>query len=183
MIVCLKEVIVDACKLIHDRKCDENLTKLNVLVTVGTTPFDRLIRYFDFDIEGITITYQISNGTYLPNHGEWFRSIPDFDTAIHSFDLIVTHAGAGSVYSFLEKNKKILVVPNTERRDKHQLELSRFVKRNNFACVFTIEELELMRVGDVLRYCRDFPNLPFVKDDFFYTRKIIEFFNSSAASI
>ncbi len=110
---------------------------MNILVTVGTTAFDELIKVIDESFkhdQSIDIIAQISSSSsYTPKNIESFEFSNDFQYFVESADLIVTHAGAGSVYSMLEKGKKLIVVPNLTRADDHQLELAKYVQDNDFA--------------------------------------------------
>src|SRR5690606_1903962 len=69
------------------------------------------------------------------NCRESFSFCNDFDRYVQWADVIVTHAGAGSVYSMLEAGKDIIVVPNIQRVDKHQLEIAEYVDSNRFGLV------------------------------------------------
>lgn len=164
-----------------DNQCKAEIRQVGlkkVFVTVGTTSFDELIRYFDVEVDNVCFTFQISNGKYIPRSGVWFRISKDFDAIVDESDLIITHAGAGSVYSFLEKKAPILVVPNTERNDKHQLELARYLKENRLANVATLEELLLTSVKEVLDKAYKFDTCEYLKDQFFLLDYIIDYFDS-----
>ncbi|MEZ8018169.1 PssE/Cps14G family polysaccharide biosynthesis glycosyltransferase [Vibrio splendidus] len=120
---------------------------MNILVTVGTTAFDELIAVIDEKFEGdksVDIVAQTSSSSiYTPKNFESFRFSDDFQSYVDSADLIVTHAGAGSVYSMLENRKKLVVVPNLTRADNHQIELAQYVQENNFAVsCFDLAELQ-----------------------------------------
>ncbi|MGS0692276.1 PssE/Cps14G family polysaccharide biosynthesis glycosyltransferase [Shewanella sp. 30m-9] len=110
---------------------------MNILVTVGTTAFDELIEIIDESFEGdnsVNIIAQTSSSSnYTPKNFDSFHFSDEFQSYVDSADLIVTHAGAGSVYSMLEISKKLVVVPNLTRADNHQLELANYVQDNNFA--------------------------------------------------
>lgn len=164
-----------------DNLKDVNLHK--VLITVGTTPFDKLIEYFDCSIKDFAFTFQISSGTYIPKNGNWSRSINNFESLVDEFDLIVTHAGAGSVYSFLERGKRMIIVPNTQRNDKHQLELANYIRSNRFACVLTIDELYSLTIEAVIEDALEFKGADYLKDDFFYSERIVKFFNGENCSL
>ena len=85
---------------------------MNILVTDGTTAFDELIAVIDEKFEGdksVDIVAQTSSSSiYTPKNFESFRFSDDFQSYVDSADLIVTHAGAGSVYSMLENRKKLV---------------------------------------------------------------------------
>ncbi|MFH4621115.1 PssE/Cps14G family polysaccharide biosynthesis glycosyltransferase [Vibrio furnissii] len=110
---------------------------MKILVTVGTTQFDGLIDRVSKTIDNrMNVIYQVSNYSKYINEGDNYFSFSDeFGLLVDSADLIITHAGAGSVYDYLEKKKKLIVVPNLDRADKHQIELSNYVRKNNFALV------------------------------------------------
>lgn len=120
---------------------------MNILVTVGTTAFDELIAAIDQCFDGdksVNIIAQISSSSnYVSKNFESFKFSDDFQSYIEAADLIITHAGAGSVYSMLENGKKLVVVPNLTRADNHQLELAKYVQDNNFAVsCFNLAEIK-----------------------------------------
>lgn len=108
---------------------------MKVLVTVGTTSFNDLIQYIDQNIKELDIVFQIADGNYIPQNYKYFKFSTNIDSLIDTMDVIITHAGAGSIYGLLEKRKKIIVVPNLSRVDKHQVELATFIEENNYAFV------------------------------------------------
>jgi beta-1,4-N-acetylglucosaminyltransferase len=120
---------------------------INVFITVGTTEFDDLIEVIDkisLNLPDFNMVAQISSSAvYSPRNITFFDFSDDFESYVDSADIIICHAGAGSVYSMLEKAKRLIVVPNLSRVDKHQLELANFVQKNNFSIVCnTLKELE-----------------------------------------
>ncbi|MUK77033.1 hypothetical protein GNP84_09015 [Aliivibrio fischeri] len=120
---------------------------MNILVTVGTTAFDVLIETIDKSFEcdkSVNIIAQISSSSsYTPKNFQSFAYSEEFQSYVDSAELIVTHAGAGSVYSMLENSKKLVVVPNLTRADNHQLELAKYVQDNNFAVsCFDLNDIE-----------------------------------------
>jgi beta-1,4-N-acetylglucosaminyltransferase len=109
---------------------------INIFVTVGTTEFDELIKFIDQNYGNqaeLKIIAQVSiSSSYNPVNINYFEFSNDIQSYIDNADVIITHAGAGSVYSMLEKGKKLIVVPNFSRFDLHQQELANYVERNNF---------------------------------------------------
>lgn len=107
-----------------------------IIVTVGTTPFDSLIRALDSEALELPIHFQIGNGSYLPSSGPWFRFKRNlFEHYRTKRWLVVTHAGAGSIYSLLESGAVPLALPNFERIDNHQKELATYIEHNTFGKV------------------------------------------------
>lgn len=108
---------------------------MKVFVTVGTTPFDSLIREIDRGRNANESVLQVANGLYEPVNCEWFRFKSDVEQDVLSADIVVSHAGAGSVFGFLQRGIVPIIVPNTERRDQHQLEIARWLERKRYAVV------------------------------------------------
>jgi beta-1,4-N-acetylglucosaminyltransferase len=140
---------------------------INVFITVGTTEFDELIEFIDeisLNLPDFNMVAQISSSAvYSPKNITFFDFSDDFESYVESADIIISHAGAGSVYSMLEKGKKLIVVPNLTRADKHQLELANFVQTKNFSIVcYVLKDLE----EAILRVNKTSFNV-YEKDDFF----------------
>lgn len=118
---------------------------IKVFVTVGTTPFDALIKHLDQqDWNGIEIIAQISDeASFIPRNIEYFEFCDNIDFYYKNYDVIISHAGAGSIYKLLELHKKCIFVPNTTMKDNHQEDICRFVSENNFAEIFRLKNKEL----------------------------------------
>lgn len=110
---------------------------MNIFVTVGNTPYNSLIKALDdyVDPSEHTITLQIANGDYIPKRHRYIRYTNQIVKAYNDADIVVTHAGAGCTFQLLEMKKKLVVVPNFDRVDDHQLDLADFVANNNYASV------------------------------------------------
>ena len=120
---------------------------MKILVTVGTTPFDELIKACDnfFALKGdFQVVAQTGNGLYSPKYMTFFDFTDDIEKYYQWSDLIICHAGAGTVYKLLEKEKKMIVVPNLKRRESHQLDICRFLQENGLAMV--LESLDDIRI-------------------------------------
>jgi len=113
-----------------------NASKL-VFVTVGTTLFDELIQALDqedvYDVlfsQGYTdILFQIGRGLYEPKgtsllRKSFYRFNPEYKQDIEKASLVISHAGAGSIMDALMQQKPLLVVPNENLMDNHQVELA-----------------------------------------------------------
>ena len=104
---------------------------MKIFVTVGTTKFDGLIEYIDnnFDSKKYEVFFQIADGKYIPKNFPYVRFVSNIKNFFLKCDIVITHAGAGSIYELLELNKKIIIVPNLERKDKHQLDIALFMEK------------------------------------------------------
>lgn len=116
-----------------------------VLVTVGTTPFDSLFQAFDacqLPLDWL-VECQIASGEYVPTNHPWFRFDDSFKNKLLEADIIISHAGAGTVFQLLELGKKCIVIANLERKDKHQRELSQYVERRHYG--LGVQDLTLLQ--------------------------------------
>ncbi len=109
---------------------------LLIFVTCGThtMQFNRLLEMMDSLIEegkvrGRVIA-QTGNSTYMPKHYESSKFVDDskMGKLISRSDIIISHAGAGSIITALSRGKKLIVVPRLkmygEHVDDHQLDLA-----------------------------------------------------------
>lgn len=104
---------------------------MNVFVTVGAQmPFDRLIKAVDgwaASHTGMHIYAQIGESSYRPEHIEYVTLLepPDFRRRVLWADVLVAHAGMGSILTALQYGKPLLVMPRQgrlkETRNDHQL--------------------------------------------------------------
>ena len=106
-----------------------------ILVTVGSQKFEfnRLLEKIDELIEKNVITEpvyaQVGCCTYKPKHYEYMTYIPKFrmNEKIDAADVIITHAGTGSIMDALDKHKTVIAVPRMakykEHVDDHQREI------------------------------------------------------------
>lgn len=147
------------------------------LITVGTSSFCSLISAVDnIKIKNIEFEIQTGSTEVKPKNYQHFDYIDEFENYLKKFDFIITHSGAGSVYHCLEKGYKIIVVPNKERLDLHQLELARYVKENNLGLVcFELNEIE-SAVNKIIENKITFNK--YEKVDFFRHNEILEFLNN-----
>lgn len=105
-----------------------------IFLTIGThEPFDRLVRAVDSWCEatgaGPSVFGQITlphTGSYVPRHFEWVARLDpqDFERRISAADLIISHAGMGSILTALQHGRPIVVMPRRghlrETRNDHQ---------------------------------------------------------------
>ncbi|EFN82693.1 UDP-N-acetylglucosamine transferase subunit ALG13-like protein [Harpegnathos saltator] len=112
-----------------------------VFVTVGTTKFDDLITAVlnPAVLEALSardyrhLILQIGNSSIEPDciarcgfHSiESFKLSPSIGKYMQSADLVISHAGAGSVLEALENCKHLIVVINDLLMDNHQVELAK----------------------------------------------------------
>lgn len=115
-----------------------------IFCTVGTTDFDPLVRRLDqlAPSLGEAIVFQIGQGAYTPQHGEWFRLRPSIDDYIRQASLVVAHGGFGTTIEVLQLGKPLISVLNPDRYDGHQVEiLRRFAADGHLIACFDLDEL------------------------------------------
>jgi beta-1,4-N-acetylglucosaminyltransferase len=124
-------------------------------VTVGTTLFDALIRALDSDAclaalraRGVTrLLLQIGHGTHEPRASfpgleiAYYRHNAQYKADVAAADLIISHAGAGSIMDALAAKKKLIVVVNTMLMDNHQTELAEAMAAQQYCVATTCDEL------------------------------------------
>jgi UDP-N-acetylglucosamine transferase subunit ALG13 len=100
-------------------------------------PFNRLIETMDDWARRHSeteIIAQIGEGTYEPKYMRWMRMVPngDFLKFVSEAEIIVAHAGTGSVFSALEFGKPIVLVPRyadaREHTTDHQVHTANFLR-------------------------------------------------------
>ncbi len=106
-----------------------------IYLTVGTQlPFDRLVRTVDQWAERAKRTdvlAQIGESAYEPAAIAWTRFLTPQQSAEHirSAEIIISHAGMGTIIAALEHGKPIVVFPRRgelgEQRSDHQLATAR----------------------------------------------------------
>lgn len=125
-----------------------------IFVTTGTQePFDRLLKIIsklahESDEE---IVIQAKTGLIFPNH----VTVKDFVTPIEfgdlfgKADLVISHAGMGTIISALQNRKPLVVFPRIaslgEHRNEHQMATARKMKELDLvSVVFDEEELYVL---------------------------------------
>ncbi|MFG0259652.1 MAG: glycosyltransferase [Phycisphaerales bacterium JB041] len=124
-----------------------------ILVTVGAQmPFDRMTRAIDAwaaERGRTDIFAQIGTTDFVPRAIEWtpFLEPEEFKARVRDADILVAHAGMGSIISALEAGKPILVMPRRgdlrETRNDHQVATAeRFLEMGRVSVAFDEEELK-----------------------------------------
>jgi len=96
-----------------------------IFVTIGSMfPFDRLIQRMDEWAQAhpeAELLAQIGDGAYAPTHMPWVRRLDqvDFARKVAEADLVVAHAGMGSVITASQFRKPIVMLPRLKEWDEH----------------------------------------------------------------
>jgi len=101
-----------------------------IFVTIGTqAPFDRFIKIIDEVAPQINeeIVAQVYKCGFTPKNIKTvdFLAPDEFNNLFEKADLIISHAGMGTILSALQKHKPIIIFPRIaalgEHRNEHQL--------------------------------------------------------------
>lgn len=97
-----------------------------IFLTVGSMfPFDRLVQSVDELVGGKlldgAIVAQIGDGKYEPRHIVFSRYLakPEYDKLVVAADMLIGHAGAGTIALALKHRKPLLVVPRLKQHGEH----------------------------------------------------------------
>lgn len=108
---------------------------MRVFVSVGThaQQFDRLVKKADEiakEKKGMQFFAQIGNCRFEPKNFPFKRFLNEqqFEAEIKKADLVVSHAGAGTIIHSMLNKKKLIIVPRLQRfaehTNDHQLDLA-----------------------------------------------------------
>lgn len=116
-----------------------------IFVTVGVQlPFDRLIKAVDgwAGTRGrADVVAQTGSSAYRPQHLALRATLApaEFRSIVEEAELVVAHAGMGSIITALELGKRIVVMPRRaalgEHRNDHQLSTARYMAEQNLVTV------------------------------------------------
>ncbi len=129
-----------------------------IFVTVGEQlPFDRLINAVDsWAVNSNEEVYaQIGNSQLKPNFIQYKKHLNpvEFNHAFLAADVIIAHAGMGTIITALELGKPLLVMPRQasfgEHRNDHQLATAkRFLEQGYISVAADVPEL-IKKLGDL----------------------------------
>ncbi|CBQ70387.1 conserved hypothetical protein [Sporisorium reilianum SRZ2] len=99
-------------------------------------------------LEGATLQAETQHGIQL----ELFQFAPDLKAFIASADIVISHAGSGTILDTLRmrpRTPSLVVVPNTSLMDNHQVELAQALGEDKYVIVGSEETL----ASDLERAC------------------------------
>lgn len=131
-------------------------------------------------LNGAEIVAQIGNTDYKPRNYKSFHLLgrEEFQEYMEKSDLIITHAGTGSVIPPLKLGKKVIVIPRREKYkehlDDHQLEL-----RDVFTSAgYTLSASNKEELIDVLNRIETFTPKMFQSNNIYMNQLVIDFIES-----
>jgi beta-1,4-N-acetylglucosaminyltransferase len=152
----------------------ENNAERNVFVTVGTTRFEKLVAAVtsktalewmaSCGYTSLTVQYGTGQAPKINAAETSIMSIrtydfqPSLDEDMRRADLVISHAGAGTVMESLRLKKKLVVVINTLLMDNHQTELASAMAERGH--LFMVEEPEALDDTKLWSSFQDFSPIP-----------------------
>ena len=122
-----------------------------IFVTVGTPKygFSRLVEKMDEIARKEKVIIQTGSTNYVPKNADHmkFMSRKEFEDMIMKSDVVVTHAGVGSIIQILDAGKPIVVVPRrkhlNEHVNDHQMDITKeFEESNIVTACYDVSNLE-----------------------------------------
>lgn len=126
--------------------------KKKIFVTVGSTyPFDRLIKEIDNlgENKNYEIFAQIGESKFEPKNIKFkrFLEYEEVQKKIKWADLVISHAGIGTIIDCLSKNKKLILFPRLKRYkeaiDDHQTEIAKAFEKK-YKIKYTLNEKDII---------------------------------------
>ncbi|MFB8623566.1 Uncharacterised protein [Enterococcus casseliflavus] len=154
-----------------------------IFITLGSQKFqfNRLLQWMDQIIDEKIIDdemfAQIGYSDYHPKNFSFcnFLNRKEFLEMIDKADLVISHAGTGSIVTALKLKKKVIVVPRKavfgEHIDDHQYEITKNFTDLNF--LYGCTEFKEMKTKIKNIYNKEFT--PFVSNNNLYIKKIKSF--------
>ena len=158
---------------------------MKVLVTIGSMvekKFTRLFKAIDElcdegVLDGTQITAQVGFDAYQSTRYSCFDMIADeqFKKLIEESDLVIAHAGTGTVTSSIKKGKKVIIFPRMakydEHYDDHQLELAELFTKQGYVLQATSKE----ELKQCIQTLDTFVPAPFISNNARMNKLVIDF--------
>lgn len=135
-----------------------------ILVTLGTQDksFERLLKQIDKEIKNHTIKdkviVQAGYTKYTSKNMEIFDYKPkeELNELVKKCDLMITHAGVGSILNGITNNKKVIAVPRLkeykEHNNNHQIEIAKEFSKEEYIIYCD----NLNKLGEYIKQANDF---------------------------
>lgn len=142
-----------------------------IFVTVGSglQSFNRLLDELDSIAKGLNerVMVQTADPSYVPKNFESFSFLPkdQINEFYKKSNIVVSHAGIGSIITAFSYNKPLIIVPRRkeygELVDNHQAEIAKELEKEGRAkVIWDIKELEqAIRCARTRQYESSRPNM------------------------
>ncbi|MDH3046686.1 glycosyltransferase [Gordonia alkanivorans] len=136
-------------------------TPRTIFVTVGTLKqyrFDRLLRSLAELGGSFEFVWQVgcTDGLDLPGTVHTSMASAEFDDAVRTSDVVITHAGVGSILRILELGRYPIVCPRESSRgehiDDHQFQICRLVSETGVGLVVDADQVSSKDIDQAAGY-------------------------------
>lgn len=96
-----------------------------ILVAVGTTDFDALVRAVDELSPSLAeeVVQQIGWSRYEPEHCEYYRFVPSLAPFYERASVVIAHGGLGIVSEVLRSGRPLIAIEDPNQPGRHQREV------------------------------------------------------------
>lgn len=159
-----------------------------ILVTLGTQDksFSRLLdavqKQIDAGVIKDEVIVQAGYTKYESNDMEIFDYIPlqKFDELMEKCDLLITHAGIGSIVTALKKGKKVIAAARLaeyqEHTNDHQLQIANSFGNDGY--ILFLDDFD--KLGDMIKNLSNFKPKKFESNREIFCSKLKEYIDSVA---
>ena len=157
-----------------------------IFVTLGTQDksFKRLLEEIDKQIKigniKDEVIVQAGYTDYKSDNMKIFKMIPmeEFDKYIKKCNILITHAGVGSIMSGLMNDKKVIAVPRLEKYNEHtndhQLDIASSFSKEGYILSSNIDDLE-----EILKEVKTFKPKKFKSNNEKFVKVIEDFIDNN----
>lgn len=157
-----------------------------IFVTLGTQDksFKRLLEEIDKQIKigniNDEVIVQAGYTDYKSDNMKIFKMIPmeEFDKYIKKCNILITHAGVGSIMSGLMNDKKVIAVPRLEKYNEHtndhQLDIASSFSKEGYILSSNIDDLE-----EILKEVKTFKPKKFKSNNEKFVKVIEDFIDNN----
>lgn len=154
-----------------------------IFITLGTQdkPFNRLLKQVDKEIKNGNICekviVQAGCTKYETENMECFNQVSQeaFEKYMKECNLLITHAGVGSIITGLKYNKTIIAIPRLEEygeaANNHQMQIVETFSKDGFLIGLN----DLNKLSYALKRAENFKPKKFISNTKKFTKNIIDF--------
>jgi UDP-N-acetylglucosamine transferase subunit ALG13 len=96
-----------------------------IFVAAGTTGFNALVKAMDELSQSLSerVVIQIGQGSYEPQHCEYFRFAPSLTPYYERASVVISHGGVGIMTEVLQHGRPLVAVEDVSQPERHQREI------------------------------------------------------------
>ena len=158
-----------------------------IFVTLGTQDkgFNRLLEAVDKEIINVIIKEEVivqaGHTDYESKNMKIYKLLPmdEFDKYIKECNLLITHAGVGSIMTGLNNNKKIIAAARLskygEHNNDHQIEIA--TEFSKLGYILYLEDFN--KLGDLIKKIKDFKPKKYEENNSKFVKIVEDFIDNN----